>query len=129
MGRFSSGGDKAELTLRSNPWGPFIVIVARGEIDPTNVERFAGHLRKSRRDHDVIVDLLDVTRFDAIAVRALKAAHKRAQDTGWGFAVVADPDGPIVAALKADRIGQKIGTFPDRHAARASLEPGYTRRR
>ena len=126
MARFASGGQQAKLSLRSYYWGPLVVVVARGEIDANSVHRFDDYLRKLQGEHNLIVDLLDVTRCEYAAVKALRAAQKRGDDSGWGFAVIADDSAPCIEPIeRANRRLGTIRTFSNRHSARAALQPGY----
>jgi len=120
MGRFSPG-KRPGLSLLTHNWGAFIIVVARGEIDADNAERLDGYLR-TLPEADLLIDAWDVTACDAAGVAALTAAKQRADESGWGIAIVADRDGPVVKALRADPSGRKISTFADRRVARIALQ-------
>ena len=62
-----------------------------------------------------------MTRCSAEGIATLEAAKARAEEAGWGFAVVADPKGPCVEALSNDHSTTIVETYADRHAARAAL--------
>jgi anti-anti-sigma factor len=108
------------LSLRSYYWGAIVMVVAAGELDKHTAERLEPYLRRLQAGNDVIVDLWDVSRCDSGGVAALEEAKQRADQTGWGFAVVVDPAGPCVEALQS--AASTIPTFNDRHAARAALQ-------
>jgi anti-anti-sigma regulatory factor len=111
----------SRVALRSHYWGPLVVVVAAGDLDAEGAARLASYLRRVQRDNDVVVDLWDITRCDPEGVATLEAAKERADAVGWGFAVVADPDGPCVEALQASGAAH-IPTYADRRAARAALQ-------
>lgn len=110
-----------DFALRSHYWGALVVVVASGELDADGAADLGDHLQKIQRGSDVIVDLWDVTDCSAEGIEALKTATERAERFGWGFAVVADPEGPCVEAIAAEGIKTRIETFADRRAARAAL--------
>lgn len=99
-----------------------MVVVASGEMNAEGAELLAGYLRRVQQDNDVVVDLWDVTRCDPEGVATLEAAAARAEAAGWGFAVVADPDGPCTEALTASDGTSRMATYADRHAAREALQ-------
>ena len=111
----------SRLALRSHYWGVLVVVVAAGDLNAEGAELLASYLRRVQLDNDVVVDLWDVSMCDAEGVGALEAAKARADEAGWGFAVVADPDGPCVEALEASGVAD-IATYADRHAARVALQ-------
>jgi len=98
-----------------------VVVVAAGDLNAEGAELLASYLRRVQLDNDVVVDLWDVSMCDAEGVSALEAAKARADEAGWGFAVVADPDGACVEALEASGVAD-IATYADRHAARVALQ-------
>jgi anti-anti-sigma regulatory factor len=112
----------SRLALRSHYWGALVVVVAAGEMNAEGAELLADYLRRVQLDNDVVVDLWDVTRCDAEGVATLEAAQARADAAGWGFAVVADPDGVCAEALTASDGTQLMATYADRHSARAALQ-------
>lgn len=111
----------SRLALRSHYWGVLVVVVAAGEMNAQGAELLASYLRRVQQDNDVVVDLWDVTLCDPEGVATLEAAKARADEAGWGFAVVADPDGPCVEAITGDG-SEPIQTYADRHAARSALQ-------
>src|SRR5215208_2731539 len=111
----------SRLALRSHYWGVLVVVVAAGNLNAEGAELLASYLRRVQLDNDVVVDLWDVSMCDAEGVATLEAAKARADEAGWGFAVVADPDGPCVEALEASGAAD-IATYADRHAARVALQ-------
>ena len=108
------------LSLRSHYWGALMVVVAAGEIDAGTGERLAPYLRKLQAGNDLVLDLWDVTSCDAAGVALLDDAKRRADEAGWGFAVVIDPAGPCAGMLR--EAATTIPTFEDRQAARAALQ-------
>ena len=110
------------LSLRSHYWGVLVMVVAAGEIDESGAERLGAYLRRRQFGNDLVLDLWDVTQIDAEGVAALAEAKSRADEDGWGFAVVADLAGPCAEALAADEAAHTIAVFADRHAARAALQ-------
>ena len=109
------------LALRSHYWGALVVVVASGELDPEGAGVLGSHLQKVQRGSDVVVDLWDITRCGPEGIATLKAARERSTELGWGFAVVADPEGPCVEAIAAEGVKTRIETFADRYAARQAL--------
>ena len=112
----------SRLALRSHYWGVLVVVVAAGELNAAGAELLASYLRRVELDNDIVVDLWDVTHCDPEGIATLAAAKARAEGAGWGFAVVADPDGPCVEALAADGSASEIETYADRHTAREALQ-------
>jgi anti-anti-sigma regulatory factor len=110
----------SKLALRSHYWGVLVVVVAAGDLNAEGAELLSRYLRRVQLDNDVLVDLWDVTSCDPQGVEVLEEAKSRAEAAGWGFAVVADPDGPCTEALEASD-ASSIATYADRHAARAAL--------
>jgi hypothetical protein len=53
---------------------------------------------------------------------ALDAARRRAEDAGWGFALVVQQEGPCVESLESDGTARTIPRFEHRNAARAALQ-------
>ena len=110
----------SRLALRSHYWGVLVVVVASGDLNADGAEVLEDYLHRVQGGNDIVVDLWDVTRCSPEGVATLEAAKLRSEADGWGFAVVADPDGPCVEALTADA-ANTIRTFADRHQARAAL--------
>ena len=112
----------SRLALRAHYWGALVVVVAAGELNADGAARLATYLRRVQLENDLLVDLWDVTRCDPAGIATLEAAKDRAEAAGWGFGVVADPDGPCVEALAASAAADTITTHADRHSARAALQ-------
>ena len=117
-----SGRRPTELTLRAYQWGALVVVVARGAIDATNFHRFDNYLSEKQGAHDVVLDLVDLTTLDRSGVRIVTQAAKRAERTGWGFAVVAEPQGSAAEAIRGYRLGSRVQMLPSRQAARDALQ-------
>jgi len=112
----------SRLALRSHYWGTLVVVVGGGDLDADSADRMESHLRRFQRGNDLVVDLWDVTSCDPAGIAVLRAAKRRADEAGWGFAVVADPTGPCIEALEAGGVENEVPTFADRHEARAALQ-------
>ena len=97
------------------------MVVASGDLNAEGGELLATYLRRVQLDNDVVVDLWDVTGCSPEGVGVLEEAKSRAEAAGWGFAVVADPNGPCTEALEASS-ASSIVTYADRHAARTALQ-------
>ena len=110
----------SRLSLRSYYWGSIVIVVASGELDGRSSNRLAPYLRRLQEGNDLIVDLWDITTCDADGIAILAEAKQRADESGWGFAVVIDPAGPVGDALEAADIA--IPMFHDRHSARAAMQ-------
>ena len=110
----------SRLSLRSHYWGVLVVVVAAGTLDREGATLLAGYLRRVQLENDIVVDLWDVTQCDPEGVATLERAKARSEAAGWGFAAVADPDGPCVEALEA--AGSAVPTYADRYAARTALQ-------
>ena len=108
------------LSLRSHYWGVLVVVVASGDLDAEGARLLNRYLRRLQLRNDILVDLWDVTSCNAAGVAALEEAKSRADDAGWGFAVVADLEGPCAGALEASEAA--IPIYADRHEARAALQ-------
>ena len=111
----------SRLALRSHYWGVLVVVVAAGDLNSEGADLLASYLRRVQLDNDVVVDLWDVTLCDPDGIATLEAAKARADEAGWGFAVVADPDGACAEALEASGVSD-IATYADRRAAREALQ-------
>ena len=116
-----TGRRPTELMLRAYQWGALVVVVARGGIDATNFHRFDSYLSEKQGNHDVILDLVDLTTLDRSGVRIVTQAAKRAERTGWGFAVVAEPHSAAAEAIRGYRLGSRVRMLPSRQAARDAL--------
>ena len=112
----------SRLSLRSHYWGALVVVVAAGDLDAQGASLLADYLRRLQVDNDIVVDLWDVAHCDPESVATLEQAKHRAESAGWGFAVVADPDGPCNEALEAASATHTIPIYPDRHSARVALQ-------
>jgi hypothetical protein len=91
----------SRLALRSHYWGVLVVVVASGELNADGAELLSSYLKRVQLDNDVVVDLWDVTMCDPEGIATLEAAKARADEAGWGFALVADAEGACVEALEA----------------------------
>ena len=116
------GEGQAVLSLRSYPWGAILVVVANGRIDATNVHRLDGYLSKLQGEHDLIVDLVDVMDMDRAGARVVTEAAKRAERSGWGFAIVTQPGGRVAEAIRSYRLGARVRMLSTRQAARTAMQ-------
>lgn len=98
------------------------MVVASGELDARTAERLAPYLRRLQAGNDLIVDLWDVLKCESDAIPVLEEAKLRADEAGWGFAVVVDPAGPCGGAFDSAGVADTIPTFHDRHTARSALQ-------
>ena len=112
----------SRLALRSHYWGALVVVVASGSLDSDGATRLGPMLRKLQRGNDLVIDLWDVSLCDSEGIATLQMAKARADAAGWGFAIVADPDGACAEALESNGVSDEIPTYADRHAARTALQ-------
>jgi anti-anti-sigma factor len=70
------------------------LVRAFGEIDLATVRDLDLVLTQVQPD-SLLLDLWDVTYIDSIGIGVLLSASRRAQHNRSGFAVVAEPDGPV----------------------------------
>jgi anti-anti-sigma regulatory factor len=121
MGRFSRGG-APEVSVRSDNRGPAIVAV-RGNLDWESVEQLNSCLREHQRDHDVILDVWNVSRCEPAALVAiLHAATVRTDESGRGFALVGEPCWTCMHAIEANPATQSLLHRSDVDAACVALE-------
>ena len=109
--------DRPPLRLRTRRYGPVCVVVLQGELNAEGSACLVRFLRSRDLDTDLIFDLWDVTECEPVGLSVLEAAKKQIERAGWGFALVADPEGRCAAALRA--AGDRL--FVTRAAARAAL--------
>ena len=98
------------------------MVVVGGPLDMEGARTLAAHLRHAQGDGDLIVDLWDVTRFAPDSVAVFKEAKRRADEAGWGFAMVADPNGPCRDAIALAGETEYLRPFTTRQEARAALQ-------
>ena len=110
------------FALRSHWWGTLLMVVVTGPVDAETAVVLGSELRKLQRECDVVVDLWDVTEIDEVGVFALTASKRRANHAGWGFAVVADPAGPVTAAIEDAGATETLKPFASRKMARRALQ-------
>ena len=107
--------------MRAHYWGPVLVVVVNGNVDADAAVVLGTQLRKLQRESDLLIDLWDVTSMDPVAIDTLAGAKHRADAGGWGFAIVADPEGPCAEALAAHQ-GDLLKPFRSRKAARDAFQ-------
>ena len=110
------------LSLRSHYWGPNVMVVVGGPLDAEGAQALATHLRQAQGDGDLIIDMWDVTRFEPESVAVFTEAKRRADEAGWGFAMVADPNGPCRDAIELAGQTENLQPFASRQHARAALQ-------
>ena len=99
-----------------------MMVVVGGPLDAEGGRALAAHLRQAQVDGDLIVDLWDVTRFEPESVAVFTEAKRRADEAGWGFAMVADPNGPCRDAIENAGETENLRPFTTRQEARAALQ-------
>ena len=110
------------FSLRSFYWGALLMIVVTGRVDHESAVLLGSELRKLQREAHVVVDLWDLAEIEEVGVFVLTAAKRRADASGWGFAIVADPNGPIVEAIEAAGATETLKPVASRKQARQVLE-------
>src|SRR5688572_30278533 len=100
------------------------MVVVSGPLDSDGARTLAAHLRHAQGDGDLIIDLWDVTKFESRAVGIFTEAKVRADQAGWGFAMVADPNGPCTDAIERAGEMENLRPFATRQEARAALQQG-----
>ena len=98
------------------------MVVLIGDVTVEAADVLAAQLAKLRQASDVIVDLHDVTAFAPPAVGALVNARAQVAADGWGFAVVADPDGACMEAIRRAGQVKTLRPVATRKEARAQLQ-------
>jgi anti-anti-sigma regulatory factor len=98
------------------------MVVVTGPVGAENAVMLGSELRKLQRECSVVVELWDVTAIDEVGVFALTAAKRRADAAGWGFAVVADPAGPVTEAIETAGATETLKPFTSRKTARRALQ-------
>ena len=73
------------------------LVRALGEIDLATIRDLDLALTQVQSDSDtsLLLDLWDVTYIDSLGIGVLLSASRRAQRNRRGFAVVAEPNGPV----------------------------------
>ena len=86
-----------------------VLVRAIGEVEHQTVGDLAYALLQIQLDDEstVLLDLCDVTLIDSVGIGVLLSARRRAERTGNGFVVVAEPNGPVQRAVEA------VGLTPD----------------
>jgi anti-anti-sigma regulatory factor len=98
------------------------MVVVAGRCDAACAPSLSAHLRKVRRETDVVVDLWDVAHISPPVVGVLAEAKQSADAEGWGFALVADPAGPCIEAIEAAGEADTLRPFASRQDARRALQ-------
>jgi anti-anti-sigma regulatory factor len=110
---------RKRLAVRAQPWGQFMVVVVRGELNAANRQALTDCVLKVQGTRPVILDLSGAPRCDPGGIAAIREVKELLEDQAWAFAVVADPSRQCARALGNGP--DPIATYPDRHAARSAL--------
>ena len=110
-----------DFGLRWHRWRDVSVVVVRGELDVDAVAEVSRRLARLQRDSGVFVDLWDVTFIDPLGVRVLETARRRAEVSGWEFAIIAERGGAVAQEIEAAGLAEELPLFPTKHDARAGL--------
>ncbi len=111
----------SRLALRSHYWGVLVVVVAAGDLNTEGADLLASYLRAS--SSTTTSSSTSGTSRSATPMGSRRSRPRRPgpDEAGWGFAVVADPDGACAEALEASGVSD-IATYADRRAAREALQ-------
>ena len=110
-----------EFGMRWHKWRDVWVVVVKGELDVDAVAELSRRLARLQRDSSVFVDLWDVTLIDPIGVRVLESAKRRADLSGWEFAVLTQRGGPVHSEIEAAGLADELPVYPTKHDARAAF--------
>ena len=110
------------FTLRSHYWGALLMVIVTGRIDHEGAVMLGSELRKLQREAHVVVDLWDLSEIEEVGVFVLTAAKRRAEAAGWGFAIVAEPAGPIVEAIERAEATETLKPVSTRRAAKHAMD-------
>ena len=110
-----------DFGLRWHKWRDSSVIVVRGELDVDAVAEMSRRIARLQRESGVFVDLWDVTFIDPVGVRVLETAKRRAEATGWDFALIAERGGAVAREIEAAGLADELPLYPTKHDARAAL--------
>lgn len=110
------------FAMRSHWWGPVLMVVVSGPVQAESAVALGAELRKLQRECDIVVDVWDVSEIDEVGVFALTAAKRRAHAADWGFAVVADPAGPVTEAIEEAGATETLNPVSSRKEARRVLQ-------
>lgn len=102
------------------------VVRALGEVDLTTVADLDSALRQvqGNGDANVVLDLWDVTFIDSVGLGVLLSAKRRAQKGIGGFAVIAEPGGPVQTVFDLAGLTDSLPIFATRALAASTLRSG-----
>jgi anti-anti-sigma factor len=100
------------------------LVRALGEIDLATIRDLDFALTQVMADSDtnLLLDLWDVTHIDSIGIGVLLSASRRAQRNRSGFAVVAEPDGPVGRIFDLAGVTGALSVCATRALATTKLE-------
>ncbi len=107
--------------LRWHEWREVTILVARGEIDVDAAAELGRRLERLQRNATVYVDVWDVSAIDPLLVWILATARRRAADRGWGFAVLAEPEGVVDKEIEAAGLSEELPIYRTKQEAMAAL--------
>src|SRR5215469_5804797 len=132
-GKISFGERGVQMTDSRHPSmiNGLPVVRAPAEIDGDTAEKFRAVLLRAAADgHATIVVDLTGTRFcDSGGLKALDAAHQRAQDEGGELRLVLPASGTIVRILAITGLNRCIPCFTGLDQALAAPQPTHPRQR
>jgi anti-anti-sigma factor len=102
------------------------VVHALGEVDLTTVAELDSTLRQVQEDGhtNVVLDLWDVTFIDSVGIGVLLSARRRAEKGVGGFAVIAEPRGPVQDVFDLAGLRDSLSVFATRAMATSALRSG-----
>ncbi len=80
-----------EFTVDVRREGDLVVVAPKGEIDLSTVEQLRAAIEKHEQDR-LLLDLRDVDFLDSSGLTLILELHRRAEETGVGFALGRGPE-------------------------------------
>ena len=114
----------AGFGVRWRRWRDVWVVVVQGDLDVDAAADLNRRISRLQRDRSVFVDLWDVTSLDPVVIGLLATAKRRANASGWDFAVIAKHGGAVHTEIEAAGLADALPCFPTKHDARAALRHG-----
>ena len=102
-------------------WRDVAVVTFGGDIDVGVAAELGRRLARLQRETPVFVDLWGVGSVDSLCLSVLRAAKRRADDTGNDFAVIAPRRGTAAQQLEATGLDHELPVFETKHDAAAAL--------
>jgi anti-sigma B factor antagonist len=102
------------------------VVHALGEVDLTTVAKLDSTLRQVQEDGHthVVLDLWGVTFIDSVGIGVLLSAKRRSEKGVGGFAVTAEPHGPVQDVFDLAGLTKSLSVFATRAVATSTLRRG-----